>query len=543
MFEALFESDVGKADTAEFRDRYAIPLSTLIQQAAAIGFVPLTDRDVTASDTIGWRCSEGHEFKASWREQRTRRCPECPALSYGERLARALFNYYFPRGNWHKVREKGLDPENPNLRLEIDLVSDRHRITVECQSSLHDPDAPKQGLATKTPIHEVVRRDELKRALSSTHSRFKDYRHVELWLELADASKIVKKALGEKIDPVEAIVGLFSGSLAESNVELPNRPLPGLGQLFSGFSEARRTSALLEENGLTLRASPWLGVSELPVKCKECGHDWTSSLSQLRRGWSRGRSGCGNCWGVVLDQLSADRSDAGWVAFQELCADHGYALVGPASGPGNVEVRVQEKSTGRVAKGKRHYIAGRLLDGLIVIDAKRIEYEKRRGRVAETISRHRTYLGAYGIQLAMGQDRPTTSRGPDKQIRTNRFTIRYLGCEHIGKVPLGPFIQKLAKHKSRVADGLPALCPRCRREKIAREKTGRMVAQAAEYGVTFLGPSYINATKMRYRFSCLPGCEEGPYSAVFSNLEKNGVACRGCRRVRKRQAEVAVSQP
>ncbi|MCD2184833.1 hypothetical protein [Rhizobium sp. GN54] len=543
MFETLFESDIGGTDAEELRDRYAIPLSVLVQKAAVIGFVPIIDRDVTASDVIGWRCSEGHEFQASWREQRHRRCPDCPALSYGERLARALFNYYLPEGKWHKVREKGFDPDNPDLRLEIDLVSDHHRITVECQSSLHDPDAPKQGLATKTPIDEIVRRDELKRALSSTHSRFKDYRHVELWLELAEVSKVVKRAVNERVDPIQEIVRIFFESLADSNVEVPGRPLPGFEELFSGFSEARRTSALLDENGLALRSGPWLGLTDLAVTCRSCGHDWRSSLSQLRRGWSRGRSGCANCWSIVLDQLSAERSDAGWAAFQELCADHGYVLLGPVSGPGNVEVKVKEKSTGRVATGRRHYIAGRLLDGLVVVDAKRIEYDKRRDRVAETISKHRAFLEAYGIRLALGQDRPTTSRGPDKQIRTNRFTIQYLGCQHFAKVPLGPFVQKLARHKSRTADGSPGLCPRCRREKIAQEKTAKMVAQAAKYGVTFLGPSYINATKTRYKFSCLPDCEEGLYSATFSNLEKNGVACRGCKRIRKRQQKAALRPP
>lgn len=538
MFETLFGDENESREDGRAAVNGTIPLSDLIQMAAALGVVPLTNHDVTASEVINWRCSEMHEFEASWRRQRRRRCPLCPALSYGEKLARALLKIYFPYGGWRKLRDKGFDPDNPDLRLEIDLVSDAYQITVECQSSLHVQSDSKQGFATKIPFQEMARRDRIKRNLSSTHPRFAKYRHVELWFELSDVKELVSQARREKVDPVKAIVDRFERSLAESGVMLPTRQLPLLDELFSGFSEAQRTREIVKGHGLFLRPGPWLGVSALPVRCEKCGHEWTSSLSQLRRGWSRGRTGCAKCWGIVFDELSAVRSDSGWNAFRELCGEHGFQLLGPTSGPGTIPVKVREISTGHEFEGRRHYIAERLLDGLPIIDARRIEYEKRRSRVATTIAKHRATLRDYGIQLLGGQDRPTTERDRLGNIRTNKFEVRYLACKHKGKIFLGPFIGKLAKHKSREADGMPGFCSRCRRVEIARDKTNWMIALAEKHGVTFLGPDYIDATKTKYRFSCHPGCGAKPYGAVFSNLVKNGIACRGCKRIRKQNARV-----
>ncbi len=536
MFDRVFEDDAEENMNSGFPTRYAIPVSTLISKSAPLGIFPMINRDVTASDTISWRCSEGHEFSASWRKQRNSRCPQCPALSYGEKLARSLFDLYFPDGEWRKVRDIGFDPTNPGLRLEIDLVSDEHQITVECQSSLHDPNVSKQGLATKIPIDEMLRRDALKRNLHSTHDRFADFKHVELWLELAEVSKIVANAVSEGGDPVEVIVNRFANSLSDAGVALPVRPIPRLDELFSGFSEARRTAGILRERGLLLRPDVWLGVSALPVTCRTCMHEWTSSLSQLRRGWSRGRSGCAKCWGTAFDQLSASRSEAGWASFRELCLDNGYTLLRPTSGPGNVDVSIRAEATGQTISGSRHYLAKRILDGLPIIDAKKVEYERRRAQVACTLDKYRMFLKTYGILLLPGQNRPTTYRDPLGNIRTNKFEVRYLGCGHRSKVHIGPFMQKLRKNKSRAPDGVSSLCPSCLREKISCEKTNLLIQRAAEYGVSFLGPRYIDATKTRYRFSCLPGCEEGPYKALISNIEKNGIACRGCNRIRKKGA-------
>lgn len=542
MFETLFGDEGDQREDGRAAVNYTISLSDLIQMAAALGVMPLTDRDVTASEVINWRCSETHEFEASWRQQRRRRCPLCPALSYGEKLARALLEIYFPAGGWRKVRDKGFDPDNPGLRLEIDLVSDAYEITVECQSSLHVQSDPKQGFATKIPIEEMIRRDKIKRNLGSSHPRFANYKHVELWFELSDVKELVSKAVTGKLDPVKAIVDRFEQSLAEGGVMLPIRPLPLLDDLFSGFSEALRTREIVEEHGLFLLPSPWLGVSALPVRCGKCAHEWTSSLSQLRRGWSRGRTGCAKCWGIVFEELSTDRSDSGWDAFRELCGEHGFLLFGPTSGSGTIPVTVREISTGKEFEGRRHYIAERLLDGLPIIDAKRIEYEKRRSRVATTIARHRATLRAYGIQLLVGQDRPTTERDRFGNIHTNKFEVRYLACKHKGKVFLGPFIGKLAKQKSREADGMPGFCPRCRRAEIALEKTNWMIALAEKHCVTFLGPDYIDATRTKYGFSCRPGCVAKPYKAVFSNLEKNGIACRGCKKIGKRERQSLINR-
>lgn len=533
VLESLFENEMDKGRDDRRAD-YKIPLLRLKQLAAALGVEPRTNHDVTASDVISWRCSEAHEFLASWRDQQRRRCPKCPALSYGEKLARSLLNIYFPNGNWRKIREKGLDPNNRDLRLEIDLLSDAYEIFVECQSSLHVADGHKQGLATRTPINEIIRRDRVKRNLPFTHPRFENYRHVELWLELSEVRKIVTKAIDANIDPVEAIIDRFSQSLADGGVIFPDRPVPGLDELFSGFSDAQRAAEVLESRGLFLQAKPWLGVSFLAVRCGKCSHEWTSSLTQLRRGWSRDRSGCAMCWGAAFGELRSTRSDEGWAAFRELCKEYGFLLVEPTSGRNNLPVKVREEATGQIFEGRRDRIAQRLLDGLPIIDARRIEYEKRGKRVAVTIARHRATLGTYGIVLTGGQDRPMTARDPAGEIRTNRFEIRYLGCPHKATVPLGPFLTKLKKHKSRKNDGIPGLCPRCRREKIAQEKTNWMTALAEEYGVSFLGPYYVDATKTRYKFSCLPGCTEAqPYKALISNLEKNGVACRGCNRIRR----------
>lgn len=168
VLESLFENEIGEGPDDRPAD-FKIPLSRLKQLAAVLGVKPLTNHDVAASDVINWRCSEAHEFLASWRDQQRRRCPKCPALSYGEKLARSLLNICFPNGNWRKIREKGLDPNNSDLRLEIDLLSDKYKIFVECQSSLHVADGHKQGLATRTPIDEIIRRDDLKRNLPFTY--------------------------------------------------------------------------------------------------------------------------------------------------------------------------------------------------------------------------------------------------------------------------------------------------------------------------------------------------------------------------------------
>ncbi|MBY5700410.1 hypothetical protein [Rhizobium leguminosarum] len=437
---------------------------------------------------------------------------------------------YFPNGNWKKVREKGLDESNRELRLELDLVSDSYLITIECQSSLHDPNTPKLGFAAKTTIDEIARRDQIKRKLGKSKSRFAGYSHVEIWFELSAVRKLARAADRAGRNPIEAIVDEFKEFFAKAGVTVPDKPLPLAEQLFAAFSDRDRIREELAELSLTLDPGAWLGLGSVSVACDVCGHAWTSTMSQLRRGASRGRNGCFECWrGVHLGNVAQLNADT-WAAFKTLCDENSIEIVAVAVGGSADRVTLQNLVDGQIVDRDRHNAQDRLQRGLPIFNAHAEEYEKRREKTKRKMLEYDQALSPFGIKLAETDPIPTSMRDENGNIKTNLLKIRYLACDHVLPVNIGTFIKRLEGHRSRKPDGKPAYCEECQSANVALERTKWLHDLASMHGLELVGEGYVGAdNKNRYRFRCPRDCGSEHYEAAFSNLTKRGIACQGCR--------------
>ncbi len=509
-----------------------IPLELIARHAALLGIRPLCEHNPRSDEPISWQCTEGHTFAATWsQQQRRRKCPRCnPELSYCEKLTRALLAIYFPNGSWKKVREKGLDESNLELRLELDLVSDPYQITIECQSSLHDPKTPKLGFATKTTIAEIARRDQIKRELGTSVSRFSGYTHVEIWFELSEVRKLVRAADKAGTNPIAAIVNKFKWFFTKAGVTVSDRPLPTAEHLFAAFSDRDRIREELAEFSLTLDPGPWLGLGSVSVACDACGHRWTSTMSQLRRGASRGRNGCFECWRVVhlgnVAQLNADA----WAAFKAQCDENSIEIVAVGVDGTADRVTLRNLVGGEIVDRDRHNVQDRLQRGLPIFNAHSEEYERRREKTKQKMLEYDRALAPFGIELVERDPIPTTARDESKKIKTNLLKIRYRACDHVLPVNIGTFIKRLENHGSRRPDGKPAYCEACHSENIALERTRWLHDLASTHGLELVGEGHVGAdNKIKYRFKCPRDCGREYYEAVFSNLTSRQIACKGCR--------------
>ncbi len=493
---------------------------------------PLCSRDPGPDERISWQCTEGHTFESTWsRLRRRRKCPRCsPDLSYCEKLTRALLAIYFPDGEWRKVREKGLDESNLDLRLELDLVSDIYEVTIECQSSLHDPKMPKLGFATKTPVDEIARRDKIKRDLGKSNSRFAGYAHIEIWLELSAVRKLTWAADKAGMNPIEAIVDAFKGYFAKAGVSVPDKPLPEAEQLFAAFSDRDRIRDELAQLSLTLDPGPWLGLGSVSVKCDVCGNAWVSTMSQLRRGASRERNGCLECWRLVhLENVAQLKADA-WTAFKTLCEKNSIEIVAAGVGSTADRVTLRDLTGGQILERDRHDVQDRLQRGLPIFNAHAEEYGKRRAKTEEQMLRYKAALSPFGITLAETEPVPTSKRDENGKIRVNRLRVRYLACDHVLAVNIGTFIKRLKAHGSRKPDGKPSYCQSCQSGNVGRARTELLHDLASRHGLELVGDGYIGAAnEIKYRFKCHRNCGKEYYEAVFSNLTRSGIACQGCR--------------
>lgn len=92
---------------------------------------------VTTTTSVEVSCAAGHRMRRLYGDIRQRGCPQCDA-PFGERLLFALLRHYADGvDDWKKKTVKGLDPDDPELRVVFDAASESRRVAIENHSEYH----------------------------------------------------------------------------------------------------------------------------------------------------------------------------------------------------------------------------------------------------------------------------------------------------------------------------------------------------------------------------------------------------------------------
>ena len=255
----------------------------------------LKPTEVTASSgkTVWWKCPIGHEYQASIHSRNTGKtnCPICNLRKSTSFPEQAIL--YYVRKLWPNSLNKYKDCfENS---MEFDVYIPELKIAIEYDGAhWHKTESEYKREIKK---YEFCKKNEIYLIRIKEHSD-------KSWNDTADKIYYVPKINKRDFYQLERIIIHLLDSIRglkpifwEVNIERDkNEILDYLSKIDSSLAEERPDVAAkwnYEKNGNLYPNMFSVGSQEVVWwKCKDCGHEWRTSISHMTR---KGRYGCPLC--------------------------------------------------------------------------------------------------------------------------------------------------------------------------------------------------------------------------------------------------------